>query len=895
MIGKTLAHYRVLRLLGEGGMGVVYEAEDTRLKRRVALKVLSERVTGHPHLLARFQREAEALATLNHPNIVTIHSVETAGDVPFMTMELVEGKPLNEVTPADGMDLDAFFTLALPLAEALSTAHEMGITHRDLKPANILIDNEGRPKVLDFGLAKLTVETDPEDRTLAMSHPLTEAGSIVGTAPYMSPEQLENKTVDARSDIFSLGIVMYEMLTGTRPFTGDSSVAVMSSVLKDTPRRMTDLKVDLPRHLDRIVSGCLEKNPEDRPQTAKGVRNSLRSLHKDLDTDALLESGSRPAPPLRHAPAWRTPVLVAAAVLVVGFGSWLLFGRDRAPETSTAAAEVAVRQDERKMIAVLPFDNLGDSQDEYFADGLTEEITSRLASIKGLGVISRTSAMQYKGRNISLQDIGRELGVDYVLEGTVRWQRSEGAPSRIRVTPQLIRVSDDTHLWASRYDRQLEEIFEVQSDIAEAVAGELNITLLEPEKAALAVRPTENMEAYQIFLRGKEIWIRPGYDAEAFRQAAGLFRQATDLDPDYLEAWTELSSVYLMLHMGGDGSRETLELAGQTLARAEAIDPDHPLVVVARGYYHYLGHLDYERALAEFRRAEVLVPNDPSVPEGMAYILRRQGNLDESTAKLYRALELDPNNAHLHLQLARNYDADNEYALADAAYERSIALYPDGIEAYLEKAANAFRWHGSPGEALAIIDRTPRGDNTAVIQSRVGFLMRSRDYDAAAAALATMSPADFDGPPDLINYYMAVMGLARVQGDVETARAAATAGQAVALASVAEQTQAAIPFTSLAVFEAVLGQREAALDHLRIGMERGQTDRFFYCAAISLAPTVHLALGDCETAIDLLGETLDTGCLWRLHRNDLRLDPLWDPCRNDPGFQELLKDGGPDS
>ena len=382
----------------------------------------------HPQLKERFQREAEALATLNHPNIVTVYSVELDGEVPFLTMELVEGKGLNELIPAGGMDLERFLELALPLTEALSTAHEMGITHRDLKPANILVDEEGRLKILDFGLAKFTVETEATDQTVDMSNPLTEAGSIVGTAPYMSPEQLESKAVDARSDIFSLGVIMYEMLTGGRPFQGDSSMAVMSAVLKDTPPRVTELKADLPPHLDLIVSGCLEKKVDDRPQSAKGVRNNLRSLQRDLTSESFLDSGSRLTPPPSRSPAWMVPVLVAAAVLVAGMGSWLLVGDKGGTETmaESAAVVVADQPDERKMIAVLPFENLGESQDEYFADGLTEEITSRLAGIKGLGVISRTSAMQYKGKSVSLQEIGSQLGVDYVLEGTVRWQKSEG-------------------------------------------------------------------------------------------------------------------------------------------------------------------------------------------------------------------------------------------------------------------------------------------------------------------------------------------------------------------------------------------------------------------------------------------------------------------------------------
>jgi non-specific serine/threonine protein kinase len=874
-------------------MGLVYEAEDTRLKRRVALKVLSDRVAGNPNLKERFQREAESLATLNHPNIVTVFSVELDGEVPFLTMELVEGRPLNALIPAQGMDLDSFLNLALPLAEALSTAHEMKIIHRDLKPANILVDQQGRPKILDFGLAKFTEEADTTDQTVAMSNPLTEAGSIVGTAPYMSPEQLESKPVDARSDIFSLGIIMYEMLTGERPFQGDSSMAVMSAVLKDTPRRVTELKSELPPHLDLIVSGCLEKKVDDRPQSAKGVRNNLRSLQRDLSSESVLESAFRAKPPARGKPAWIMPVLVAAAIGIAGGGAWWLMNRGETAAPAQEQAQVAAPQDQRKMIAVLPFENLGDSQDEYFADGLTEEITSRLAGINGLGVISRTSAMQYKGKAVSLQEVGHELGVEYVLEGTVRWQKNGDAPSRIRVTPQLIRVADDTHLWSSRYDGLLEEIFSVQSDIAEKVAGELNITLLAPEKEALALRPTENMEAYQTFLLGKEIWNQPGYNSSNFRRAISLFQQALDLDPDFLEAWTELSSAYLMLYVGGDGNRETLELGAQALARAEALAPDSPLVIVARGYFHYLGHFDYERALAEFRRAEKLVPNDPMVPEGMAYILRRMGKLEEALEQLRRALLLDPNNAHLHLHLAHTLNARDQYALAEASYDRSIALFPDGTEAYLSKAKNAFDWRGSPEEALSILGQVDHLASPQVAESKVRFLMYLRQYDDAAELLASYSPANNQNRLALMRNYVSQMNLALARDDRQAALAAAQAGRALTLSIISDQPRQAVPFTNVATFEAVLGERQAALDHLQTAMELGQTDHFYFCGAIAWAPAVYLLLGEKDEALDLLAATQDNGCFWDIHRNDLKLDPRWDSLRDDPRFQALIKSKNP--
>jgi serine/threonine protein kinase/Tfp pilus assembly protein PilF len=892
VIGKTLAHYKITRLLGEGGMGVVYEAEDTRLKRKVALKILADRVARDPRLLERFQREAEALATLNHPNIVTVHSVETADGMPFFTMELVEGKRLDEVIPTGGMALDGFFDLALPLTEALSTAHEMGVTHRDLKPANIIVGSDGRPKILDFGLAKLEQDLPPDEMTMDLEKPLTEVGSIVGTAPYMSPEQLEGGTVDARSDIFSLGILMYEMLTGERPFQGQSSMAVMSSVLKDQPRQMSELKADLPRHLDRIVSGCLEKKPDHRHQTAKDVRNNLRQLHRELETESTIQSSARPKVS-SFPPPW-SRVATAGLVIAIAVVGYLLLKPGEKPAAHQPVAMVAKETPppgkRRMKIVVLPFENLGASDDEYFADGLTEEITSRLSAIKSLGVISRTSAMQYKEKRLPLKEIGQQLMVDYVLEGTVRWQRTEGGPSRIRVTPQLIRVSDDTHMWSSSYSKELSEIFAVQSEIAENVARALNVTLGEPEKQAVAAVPTDNMEAYQAYLRGLEIWHRPGYDVEDFRMSAQLMERALELDPEFVPAMTVQANVYSMLYLTGDETEAILDKSKTVLQRATALEPNNPEVRLAWGYYYYLGFFDYEKALVEMRAAENAAPNNYKVYEAIAYVVRRQGHLPESTRYLTRAVDLDPQNAHLHLNVARNMSSLQDFATADHHFDQAILYSPDGLNAYSEKAFNMFSWKGDVAAARAVLNRAPRSEDPSIIISHARLDLYEQDFSQGIARLEKLNSAAIESADLRVQYLISLGFHLHYEGRLGEAERAFEAGLELSRQFVEDRPRQFDSYLYLARCETQLGNLEAVPPLLEKARELGDVDKYFRGPWDLVAINFAIKSGDPDLAVATIRQALANPVFFRLTPQHLKMDPMFDPLRDHPGFQELLEE-----
>ena len=416
MIGKTLSHFKVLEQIGEGGMGAVYKAEDTNLHRQVALKMLREEMASNPDRLERFRREAQAVAALNHPNIVTIYSIEEAPEGHFMTMELVQGRGLDQLVTGDGVSSERMLEIAEPLVRALVAAHERGITHRDLKPANIIVTADGVVKILDFGLAKLQASPESGEYEDLPTQTLTQIGTVVGTIPYMSPEQVQGLIVDHRTDIFSLGVILYEMATGHRPFGGSNSAEVASAILRDTPSSIGETRPDLPGQLGSIVNRCLEKEPELRYQSAGDILTALSKLGESASSS---------------------------------------------PQSSGPS------------LAVLPFLNMSpDKEQDYFCEGLAEELINALDVIEDLQVVSRTSAFRFKGTQQDIREIGRRLGVSTVLEGSLR-----KAGDQVRIGVRLVNVEDGYKLWGNRYDRELKDVFAIQDEIAQKIVESLQVTL----------------------------------------------------------------------------------------------------------------------------------------------------------------------------------------------------------------------------------------------------------------------------------------------------------------------------------------------------------------------------------------------------------------------------------
>ena len=542
MIGRTISHYRVDSKLGAGGMGVVYEAEDTRLGRRVALKFLPPDLAQDAPSLQRFQREARAASALNHPNICTVHAIEEYESQHFIVMELLEGQSLSAMISAGPLGVETLLDLAIQIADALESAHGKGIVHRDLKPANIFINTRGQAKILDFGLAKVgATRAAPEDSgmlTMARADDLTKAGTTMGTVSYMSPEQARGQLTDARTDLFSLGAVMYQMGTGSPPFPGETSAIIFEAILNREPPAVHLVNPRLPSELNRIIGRALEKDRSLRYQTASDMKADMLRLKRDIDS-----SGSR-------APA----------------GS----------EASREAAKAA-----EKSVAVLYLENLsGVKEDEYLRDGVTEDIITELSKIKGLKIFSRPTVLAYRDKPVTPAQIGQQLGAAYVLAGSLR-----RAGTRLRINAQLVDTHTDFPVWSERYDREMKDVFELQDEIARKIAEALRITLTRQEEEALAAKPTENLQAYDLYLRGKS------YARRLTRQdlefALQMFENAVSVDSRFALAHAAIANACAQYHYHYEREKKWIDRAVAASQRASALSKNTPEVLVAEGWILY--------------------------------------------------------------------------------------------------------------------------------------------------------------------------------------------------------------------------------------------------------------------------------------------------------------------
>jgi serine/threonine protein kinase/Tfp pilus assembly protein PilF len=713
--GTMVSHYRIIEKIGAGGMGEVYLAKDTELNRKVALKFLPPYLCQDEECRKRFTREAQAAASLDHPNIAAIYEVGEYNGRPFFSMQVVEGQSLRDVVTGKDLPIDRILEIAIQICEGLQAAHDKGIIHRDIKPSNILIDDHGRVRIVDFGLASV-VGTDQ----------LTKTGSTLGTIGYMSPEQVQGKEVDHRNDLFSLGVVLYELITKQNPFKRDSEAATLKAVSDDTPEPLARFKSGLPDGLQAIIDKALEKDVKTRYQHADGILSDLMRLKRSLDVSQ--STGAVPMSVRKSRTAW----WIATAIVVVAVIAVIIVVK---PWTTGDVS----KEPDKIMLAVLPFENLGNPEDEYFADGITEEILTNLAKLSGLGVISRTSAMQYKNSEKGLRQIGEELGVDYVLEGTIRWDKS-GDVNRVRIHPQLIKVADDTHLWADRYDAILSDVFEIQSGIAEKVAEALNVALLETERRALAQQPTENTEAYDYYLRGKQY-----FSVEAgrgdYRSAEAMHRKAIELEPEFALAYAELGMVYTDMYWHFfDRTEQRLTAAKETIDKALELAPDEPVAHLALGWYYYHGHLDYEQALIA----------------SIAYAKRRQGEWDKAIEYLKRAIKLNPREPHFLLELGMTLMKSHQYEEAEYYCDRAIELAPDIEWPYLIKSWSHLARLGDTKKARDVLQVTLERNGRSPILTFFEMLYDCYDEQFERALSLITAPGQVYYVPrsDTAEYYL---------------------------------------------------------------------------------------------------------------------------------------------
>jgi TolB-like protein/tetratricopeptide (TPR) repeat protein len=895
LIGSTLSQYRILEKLGEGGMGEVYLAEDTSLKRKVALKVLPAEMAADPERLARFKREAESVAALNHPNIVTIHSVEEVDGTHFLTMEWVDGQTLGELMSRGAMPLEKVFEMGVPIADALASAHEEGITHRDLKPANVMVTGKGRVKVLDFGLAKLAMEGEDGSSDEQPTQALTQEGLAVGTVPYMSPEQVRGEAVDHRTDIFSLGVVLYEMASGQRPFGGKSSADLVSAILRDRPPSVTEVRAELPHHLGRVLQRCMEKDPEKRFQTAKDVRNELEGLKLEVSSGvARLSSASIPAAqPESAGPGSRKGLwigLAAVAVIAVILAAFWMGSDDSATpvaELPTAQpGSVGAAADDRTMAVVLPFENLGPAEDEYFAAGITDEISGRLASVNSLGVISRQTAARYADSDKSIQQIGNELEVDYVLAGTVRWGRQDDGTSRVRISPELIRVADDRQVWTQGYDREIEDIFEVQSDIANEVIAALGVTLLGGEQEELDEAPTENVEAYQAFLKARDLSQHGTTIEDLTTGVEALYETAVELDPEFVEAWVRLAIHHLGIYTGLERTEERLSKAKAALERAEALGRDLPKVRLARGFYHYYGFREYEQALEEFRKASETLPNDSEMRESVGLIYRRKGKLEEAIAEFEAAEQLDPQNANVLTNLSSSYRAMRRVEETLAYDARLVELSPEDDDVYSNYAQHLLELKGDLERAREEFERAP--GSSEFLPFNFAFLfVNERDFAGAIDLVEQLTPTN----PLIQAFRFTVLGWAKyMEYGLEEARSDLESANQL-FSDALEQAPSNSQFrTVLGLNHLLLGDSDAALREVRLAVDLDSKDAYAGPVALENLAIVYAWSGRTDDALQQIERLLAMDYQSSLTTHRLKYEFWWDPLREDPRFQELIEE-----
>jgi len=641
MIGQTISHYKILEKLGEGGMGIVYKAHDTKLDRDVALKFLPTNLTASSEDVQRFELEARAISALNHPNIATIYDVDEFSGQKYLVLEYISGgtlkSKLKQLKSEDKeFPISEVVNHGIQMAEALAHAHRHQIIHRDVKTDNMMLTEDGKVKLTDFGLAKLRGGTQ-----------LTKTGSTLGTAAYMSPEQIRGEDVDHRSDIFSLGVVLYELITSHLPFKGEFEAALSYSILNENQTPVKSLRRNVPQVLEHIINRCLEKDKTKRYQSTNEIITELKNVERDSS-----RSGER-----SEDRSTKMLWIVSAGVVVLIVAGIYLFYPKSGPKPAFS-----------KSVAVLPFKNLSDSkEDEYFSDGITDDIIAQLSKITDLKVISRTSVMQYKGISKNVRDIGKELDVATVLEGSVR-----RSGNQIRIVAQLIDANNEGHLWADTYDKEMTQVFAIQSDVAQRIAAALEAKLSPTEKRRIEKKQTGNTEAYQLYLKGRFYWNKRQLDD--IKTAIECFKKAIEKDPDYALAYAGLASAYVIVPSYGVPIGEWYINAKNSALKALEIDSTLAEAHTVLGEIAQDRYFDWAGAEMHFRRAIELDPNYPTAHQWYSSNLSFIGRFDEALSAAKRAQELDPLSLVINLNVGDVLFVMRRYDGAIEQYKNTLAL-----------------------------------------------------------------------------------------------------------------------------------------------------------------------------------------------------------------------------
>ena len=885
--------FRVERELAGGGMSRVFVAEETRLGRRVVVKVFP------PELRAvmsaeRFHRETRLAAALRHPHIVPLLAAgESADGLVYFTMPFIAGQSLQQRLERDErLPLAEVAVIIREVADALAYAHANGVVHRDIKPANVLIDG-GHVVVADFGVAKAIAaargEWDRADHARSADEPspgLTVVGSAIGTPAYMSLEQaIGSDDVDARTDVYSLGCMAFEMLTGQLPF-GTAGVYGLADPETEPPPVASARCPGLAPAVDGVLARALAHNVHDRFQSTTALAEALGAAAASPAADREPHAG-----PTRSR--WRRPWVAAGALAViaaVAAGAVALRRASTAsPTVARSPADAVPAAATGPKLAVLPFENIGPAGDAYFAEGVGDELTSRLTSVAGVRVMSPGSTRQYRNTTKSRADVGRELGADYLLEGHVRWDRADSVARRVRVTVELIRSRDGSSVWADRYEAKTEDLFSMEASIGEKVAASLEVALDEPQRRTISNRPTENFEAYSYYLQGEALRRGDEDGLHTYPRIIGMYERAVALDPGFALAFARLALIHGDVYWSNvDRTAKRLALMRTAAEKAVQLAPDLPMAHLALGFYYYRGLRDYDRALAEFSAGLQQQPGNSELLMGRAAVLRRQGRFAESAANYARAVELDPRSSEASFSLAGTSALLRDYPNAVRYTERTLALSPRWTGVYADHALYLTAWRGSLTSALRDLDEAlARPDGGAIIgrmRFHAGLLIGSDRADTAV--LAKLSANSFNG--DTSEFLVWRADWARRRGEQARSLTYADSARRILERRVAADPAEARTRMLLALANALGGRKSIALGEASRAVETLPISRDAWDGPDLQEDLAYVEtlVGEHDAAIKRLAYLLTIPS--ELSVPFLRADPMWDPLRGNPAFQKLV-------